>query len=424
MAQVEAFQDNRSGAGTAAKSNCAAMSRSRASCAPARPPRAISSKAASTASHGLSPTSAHSCSSTGRARARPPTPRPPVGRPASRCPPSTACRLAIKDIIETADMPTGQGSPMWEGSVTRRDSASVHALREAGVVILGKTTTTEFAASHPFHTTRNPHDPTRTPGGSSSGTAAAVGSGMVPAGLGTQVVGSILRPASFCGCVGFKPSVGALNRSGSLRPFQPELPGRDRRDAGRRLGRRESSRRAGRRRPRHGRRQRRCGFQPPLTAGAARRDRDRRLECHDRRRAPGVRFGPRAARQDRRRAAHAQRRQRHRSGRAANRRRAVADPGDQFVGGTLAAQHLRRPRRRQAQRAGARAPQDGRSHDPARVRRTAGAARYGARHLRSRRAAVRCVRDARRLRRGADRARHHRQHHHERHGIATLACPR
>ncbi|WP_326568855.1 amidase [Amycolatopsis rhabdoformis] len=123
--------------------------------------------------------------------------------------------VAIKDIIETADMPTGQGSPMWEGTDWKRDSASVHALREAGAVILGKTTTTEFASKHPWHDTKNPHDPARTPGGSSSGTAAAVGAGMVPVGLATQLLGSTLRPASFCGAVGFKPSVGAVNRSGS-----------------------------------------------------------------------------------------------------------------------------------------------------------------------------------------------------------------
>ncbi len=133
--------------------------------------------------------------------------------------------IAIKDIIETADMPTGQGSPLWEGTVSRRDSASVHALREAGAIIIGKTTTTEFAASHPFHETRNPYDGRRTPGGSSSGSAAAVGAGMVPAGLGTQVVGSILRPASFCGCVGFKPSVGAINRSGSHDHFSQSCQG-------------------------------------------------------------------------------------------------------------------------------------------------------------------------------------------------------
>ncbi len=123
--------------------------------------------------------------------------------------------IAIKDIIETADMPTGQGSPFWKDTYTRRDAASVQALREAGAIILGKTTTTEYATSEPFHETTNPHDPKRTPGGSSSGSAASVGAGVVPAALGTQVVASTLRPASFCGCVGFKPTVGALNRSGS-----------------------------------------------------------------------------------------------------------------------------------------------------------------------------------------------------------------
>ena len=133
--------------------------------------------------------------------------------------------LAVKDVIETADMPTGQGSPMWEGSVTRRNSAAVRALREAGGVILGKTTTTEFAATHPWHKTQNPHDGTRTPGGSSSGSAAAVGAGMVPVGLGTQVVGSILRPSSFCGCVGYKPSVGGVNRSGSYDHFSQSCQG-------------------------------------------------------------------------------------------------------------------------------------------------------------------------------------------------------
>ena len=133
--------------------------------------------------------------------------------------------IAIKDVIETADMPTGQGSPMWEGTQTRRDSAAVRALREAGAIILGKTTTTEFAATHPWHKTTNPHDATRTPGGSSSGSAAAVGSGMVPAALGTQVVGSILRPASFCGAVGYKPSIGGVNRSGSYDHFSQSCQG-------------------------------------------------------------------------------------------------------------------------------------------------------------------------------------------------------
>ncbi|HWD04833.1 MAG TPA: amidase [Amycolatopsis sp.] len=133
--------------------------------------------------------------------------------------------VAIKDIIETADMPTGEGSPLREGTDSKRDSASVHALREAGAIVLGKTTTTEFASKHPWHDTTNPHDPTRTPGGSSSGSAAAVGAGMVPVGLGTQVVGSILRPSSFCGAVGFKPSVGAINRSGSHDHFSQSCQG-------------------------------------------------------------------------------------------------------------------------------------------------------------------------------------------------------
>ena len=144
------------------------------------------------------------------------------GKPLS---PIDGMPVAIKDIIETADMPTGQGSPMWEGADWKRDSASVHALREAGAVIIGKTTTTEFAATHPWHKTQNPHDGKRTPGGSSSGSSAAVGSGMVPVGLGTQVVGSILRPASFCGAVGFKPSVGAINRSGSHDHFSQSCQG-------------------------------------------------------------------------------------------------------------------------------------------------------------------------------------------------------
>jgi Asp-tRNA(Asn)/Glu-tRNA(Gln) amidotransferase A subunit family amidase len=122
--------------------------------------------------------------------------------------------LGIKDIIETIDMPTENGSPLFAGCRTDRDAASVVALREAGAVILGKTVTTEFAAREP-RGTRNPWDIERTPGGSSSGSAAAVATGMVSAALGTQVIGSTIRPASFCGCVGFKPTVGALNRGGS-----------------------------------------------------------------------------------------------------------------------------------------------------------------------------------------------------------------
>ena len=122
--------------------------------------------------------------------------------------------VGIKDIIETADMPTQMGSPVYDGWQSGRDAASVFALREAGAVIVGKTVTAEFATLSP-RGTRNPWDPRRTPGGSSSGSAAAVGAGMLPAALGTQGLGSIIRPASYCGAVGFKPSVGAVNRSGS-----------------------------------------------------------------------------------------------------------------------------------------------------------------------------------------------------------------
>jgi len=124
--------------------------------------------------------------------------------------------VAIKDIIETSDMPTQMGSPLYTGWRSGRDGASVAAVREAGAIVLGKTTTTELATRHPFHTTRNPWDLRRTPGGSSSGSAAAVACGMVPAALGTQGLSSIVRPASYCGCVGFKPSLGAINRGGSL----------------------------------------------------------------------------------------------------------------------------------------------------------------------------------------------------------------
>src|SRR6266404_5531003 len=122
--------------------------------------------------------------------------------------------IGIKDIIETADMPTEMGSPLFAGWRSQKDAASVSALRSAGAVIVGKTVTTEFAASEP-RGTRNPWNLDHTPGGSSSGSAAGVACGMISAGLGTQVIGSTIRPASFCGVYGFKPTVGALNREGS-----------------------------------------------------------------------------------------------------------------------------------------------------------------------------------------------------------------
>jgi Asp-tRNA(Asn)/Glu-tRNA(Gln) amidotransferase A subunit family amidase len=121
-------------------------------------------------------------------------------------------------------MPTGQGSPLFTGWRGGRDCAAVAALREAGAVVVGKTVTTEFAATEP-RGTRNPFDPERTPGGSSSGSAASVGAGMLPAALGTQVIGSILRPASFCGAYGFKPSVGGINRGGSFDVFSQSCTG-------------------------------------------------------------------------------------------------------------------------------------------------------------------------------------------------------
>ncbi len=133
------------------------------------------------------------------------------GKPLS---PIDGMPVGVKDIIETIDLPTEMGSALFKGWRSGRDSASVAALREAGAVVLGKTVTTEFATAPPGPT-RNPWDKRRTPGGSSSGSAAATATGMVSAALGTQVLGSILRPASFCGCVGFKPSLGAINRGGS-----------------------------------------------------------------------------------------------------------------------------------------------------------------------------------------------------------------
>ena len=134
-----------------------------------------------------------------------------AGRPLS---PIDGMPIGVKDIMETIDMPTEYGSPLFAGFRSERDCASVAALREAGAVILGKTVTTEFGLTEPLGT-RNPWDLSRTPGGSSSGSPAAVAVGAISVGLGTQVLGSILRPASFCGCFGFKPTFGAINRGGS-----------------------------------------------------------------------------------------------------------------------------------------------------------------------------------------------------------------
>jgi Asp-tRNA(Asn)/Glu-tRNA(Gln) amidotransferase A subunit family amidase len=123
--------------------------------------------------------------------------------------------IGIKDIFDTGDMPTELGSPLWSGRTPRRDAAAVARLREAGAVIMGKTVTTEYAYFHPGKT-RNPHDPGRTPGGSSSGSAAAVAAAMVPGAIGSQTNGSVIRPAAFCGVVGFKPTHGLIPRTGAL----------------------------------------------------------------------------------------------------------------------------------------------------------------------------------------------------------------
>jgi len=130
-----------------------------------------------------------------RAAADQSTARWRAGRPHSKI---DGMPIGIKDIIETADMPTENGSPLFAGFRSERDGASVAALREAGAVIVGKTVTTEFASTEP-RGTRNPHDLRRTPGGSSSGSAAGVAAGMVSTALGTQVIGSTIRPASYCG---------------------------------------------------------------------------------------------------------------------------------------------------------------------------------------------------------------------------------
>ncbi len=123
--------------------------------------------------------------------------------------------VGIKDIIDTADMPTENGAALHQGRTPRDDAAVVRMLRAAGAVILGKTVTTECAYFNPGKT-RNPHNPEHTPGGSSSGSAAAVGAGMVPLALGSQTAGSVIRPAAFCGAYGFKPTHGLIPRSGIL----------------------------------------------------------------------------------------------------------------------------------------------------------------------------------------------------------------
>lgn len=123
--------------------------------------------------------------------------------------------VGLKDVIDTAKIPTANGTPLDAGRVPEEDAVLVSRLKAAGAIIMGKTVSTELAFMHPSKT-RNPHNPEHTPGGSSAGSAAAVAAAMVPLAVGTQTGGSVIRPASFCGVVGFKPTFGAIARTGVL----------------------------------------------------------------------------------------------------------------------------------------------------------------------------------------------------------------
>ena len=127
--------------------------------------------------------------------------------------PMAGVPVGVKDIIDTHDMPTGMGSPIYDGHRPPADASCVAQMRSVGAVILGKTVTCEFAGLTP-RKTANPHDPARTPGGSSSGSAAAVADGMVPVAFGTQPGGSVLRPSSYCGIIGYKPSFDTFSLTG------------------------------------------------------------------------------------------------------------------------------------------------------------------------------------------------------------------
>jgi Asp-tRNA(Asn)/Glu-tRNA(Gln) amidotransferase A subunit family amidase len=129
--------------------------------------------------------------------------------------------IAVKDLIDTVDMPTAYGSPIYRGHRPAADASCVALAKAAGAVVLGKTVTTEFAAFSPGRTA-NPRNPAHTPGGSSSGSAGAVADGMAPLAFGTQTAGSVIRPAAYCGCVGYKPSFGLINRTG-IKPLADSL---------------------------------------------------------------------------------------------------------------------------------------------------------------------------------------------------------
>ncbi len=132
---------------------------------------------------------------------------------AGRAGPLNGLLLGVKDVLDTADMPSQYGSPIWAGHRPRADAACVALARRAGMLVAGKTVTTEFATRQPGPTA-NPANPGHTPGGSSSGSAAGAAAGFFHVGFGTQTAGSIVRPAAYCGAVGFKPSYGTLHRIG------------------------------------------------------------------------------------------------------------------------------------------------------------------------------------------------------------------
>ena len=132
---------------------------------------------------------------------------------AARSGPLHGLPIGVKDVLDTADMPSEYGSPIWRGWRPRADAAAVAWTRAAGAVVIGKTVTTEFATRKPGPTT-NPHNSRHTPGGSSSGSAAGVADCFFPLAYGTQTAGSVIRPAAYCGVVGYKPSFGTINRFG------------------------------------------------------------------------------------------------------------------------------------------------------------------------------------------------------------------
>lgn len=130
--------------------------------------------------------------------------------------------IGVKDVIETADLPTTFNSPLYENHRAARDAACISVLRAHGAIILGKTTTVEFASLGQVPPTRNPHNRAHTPGGTSSGSAVAVATGMVPLAIGTQTGGSTIRPAAYCGVAALKPTWGLVPTEG-LKPYAPSL---------------------------------------------------------------------------------------------------------------------------------------------------------------------------------------------------------